>query len=52
MILFYVLFQSGSVNAQQVIKKDSTELKALIDECQAAIQTEMKKTKTRDYPSQ
>jgi CubicO group peptidase (beta-lactamase class C family) len=34
------------VNAQQVIKKDSTELKALTEECHAAIQTEMKKTNT------
>jgi len=46
MVAFCVLLQSGSTYAQHVIKKDSPELKALIDECRAAIQTEMKKTNT------
>lgn len=46
MVPFCVLLQSGSAYAQHVIKKDSPEVKALIDECRVAIQTEMKKTNT------
>lgn len=44
--LFYILLQVGYVNAQQFIKKDSAEVKALIVECRAAIQTQMEKSNT------
>jgi CubicO group peptidase (beta-lactamase class C family) len=46
MVVFCIPLQSGSVYAQHVSKKDSSEVKALIEECRAAIQTEMKKTNT------
>lgn len=46
MISFCVLLQSCSLHAQHVINKDSPEVKALIDECRPAIQTEMKNTNT------
>lgn len=46
MVSFCVHLQSSSVYAQHVIKKYSPEVKALIDECRASIQTEMKKINT------
>lgn len=46
MVSFCLLLQSCSSHAQHVIKEDPPEVKALIDECRASIQTEMKKTST------
>ena len=44
--MFWLQSPNGSLYAQQLINKDSPEVKALIEECRAAIQTEMKKTNT------
>ena len=45
-ILFCAIVKSGSVNAQYVSEKHSSEVMTLIEECRAAIQDEMKKTNT------
>jgi CubicO group peptidase (beta-lactamase class C family) len=46
MVSFCVLLQNCSPKSRHIIKDDPPEVKALIDECRASIQTEMKKTDT------
>lgn len=46
MVLFCIQLQNNSLCAQRIIQKDSPEVKAFINECRAAIQTEMEKSNT------